>query len=64
MAESIWGCFEMSSVNEINKLQIFPLASHRHFGQGQKAATFFNKISQEQSLGHILPFFSNQSRYQ
>jgi hypothetical protein len=34
------------------------LASDRLFRQGQKEGTFFIKISQEKSLGHIIKFSS------
>lgn len=55
-AESILGCFEISSANRINP-NLFTLASGRLFRQGQRTATFFTKISQEQYLGNILKFF-------
>jgi hypothetical protein len=59
--EFIPGCCETSFVKAIH-LNLFTLASGRLFGQWQKAGTFFTKISQEQSLGHILKFFSEASR--
>jgi hypothetical protein len=47
------GVSETSLVNAIN-LSYFTLASGR---QGQKVATFFTKIPQKQTLGHIFKFF-------
>lgn len=52
--------FEISSADTINP-KLFSLASGKLFGQGQKAATYFTKISQEQSLGKILNFFSPET---
>jgi hypothetical protein len=63
-AESLcWAFFETSFVNAVNKnfLPNLTCASGRLFRNGQKAATFFTKISQEQSLGHILKFFFTET---
>jgi hypothetical protein len=49
-----------SFVSAIN-LSLFTLASARLFRQGQKAATFFTKIPQNQSLCHILKLFSSET---
>ena len=49
MAESLVGCFDISSGN--GSLGGF-------FGKGQKAATFFTKISQDRPLDYLLMFFS------
>lgn len=54
------GCFEISSVNGINP-QFFTLASGWLFGQRQKSATSFTKVSQEQFLGSILKSFSSET---
>jgi hypothetical protein len=53
---SLLGSFENSFVNSID-INLFPLASGRLFQQGQKAAIFFTKVPQNQSLCHILKFF-------
>jgi hypothetical protein len=57
--KSLLGSFEISFVNSID-LRFFTLASGRLFRQGQKAAIFFTKISQNLSLGHILKFFTER----
>jgi hypothetical protein len=54
------GFFETSLVNGSN-INLFTLASGRLFREGQKAATFFTKIPQKQSLGHPLKFFSTET---
>jgi hypothetical protein len=53
-------CFETSVVNAINLIHL-TLASGRLFRHRQKAATLLTKIAQEQSLGHILKFFSSET---
>ena len=53
---------ETSFVNAIN-LSLFTLASGKTLRQRQKAATFFTKIPQKQSLGHILKFFSTETSW-
>ena len=46
MAWPILGCLEITSAKDFSaELSIF--ASGRIFGQGQKAVTFFAKVSQE-----------------
>jgi hypothetical protein len=59
--KSLLGFFETSFVNAIN-INLFTLDSGRLFRQGQKAATLFTKIPQKQSLGHILKFFSTETK--
>jgi hypothetical protein len=49
--------FETSFINAFD-MSLFTLALARLFRQGQKAAMFFTKIPQKQSLGHILKFFT------
>jgi hypothetical protein len=58
--ESLLGVSEISFVN-INNINLLALVLGRLFRQGQKAATFYTKISQKQSLGHTLKFFSLKS---
>jgi len=58
--KSMLGVSESSFVNAIN-LSLF--TSGRLFRQGQKAATIFTKISQKQSLNHMLKFFSETSTF-
>jgi hypothetical protein len=53
---------ETSFVNAINT-NLFTLVSCRLFRQGPKAATFFTKILQKQSLCHILKFFSTETSW-
>ena len=55
ITESVLGFFQTSSANRICR-KLFTLASGRLFRQGQKAATFFTELTQDQSLGHILIF--------
>jgi hypothetical protein len=59
--EFISGCFEISFANAINLNVFFTLASGGFFRQGKKAATFFTKIPQKQSLGHALAVFSSET---
>lgn len=51
------GYFEVTFVNAVN-LIFFILASGTLFRQGQRAATFFNKLAQDQTLRNILKVFS------
>lgn len=53
MAYIILGCLEISSANAIN-IDLFNLATDRFFGQQQKTATIFIKISQEMSLHYTI----------
>jgi hypothetical protein len=59
--KSMMGISETSFIHAIN-LSLFTLFSSRFFGQWQKAATFFTKISQERSLSHKLKFSHENSR--
>ena len=52
--------FQTSIVSAIN-INLFSLALGRFYRQSQKAATFFTKISQEQSIGRILKFISPET---
>jgi hypothetical protein len=58
--DAMVGCLEISSANATNP-KLFNLTSGRYFGQGQKAATFFAKVSQEWSLDHLLIVFLSET---
>jgi hypothetical protein len=60
--KSMLGISETSFVNEIY-INIDIVALGRFFRQGQKAATFFTKIPQKQSLCHTLKFFSFETSW-
>jgi hypothetical protein len=51
-----WACLRLCLSMQL--IQISSLYLSRLSGQVQKAAIFFTKITQEQSLGHILKLFS------
>jgi hypothetical protein len=58
--KSMMGISETSFVNAIN-LSLFTLVSDRLFRKGQDVVTFFTKITQVHSLGHILKFSTETS---
>ncbi|XP_052579668.1 cystatin-related protein 1-like [Peromyscus californicus insignis] len=60
MEESIPDYVESSFVNRIN-IKLINLSSSKIFRQRKKAATLFAKISQEQSLGHVLTLISSEN---
>jgi hypothetical protein len=58
--KSLLGFVQTFFDNAVN-INLLTLASGRLFREEYKAATFYTKISKEQSLSHILKFFSSET---